>query len=135
MRGPYMCNIGRLDQVFNNDSGLAVDRVGRIFVFLRHPRECLVPPSVPELFQVLVHDIRRHDCIDNKRPEAFHFSLCRTKSISQVLVIRIQKEGPGQFDGSLFSQALPVEPGGQFSILLCELSIRYSRVILRGGEQ
>ena len=55
----------------------------------------LVPTFIPKLFQILVHDIRGHDTIDNQLTESLRFGIRGTNGTAQIGKGFVGKELPG----------------------------------------
>ena len=118
-----------LNLVLNHNGSLAVHRVTSWFRSIRSFLESLASATVAESLEVLVHNVGRHDRVDNKLAKATHLLIRGAQGAAEIIELFVHEQVPGQVHRILLGHALAMIRGGDIDVLLDKLSIRYTRMI------
>jgi hypothetical protein len=101
-----MSDIGGLDQVLNHNRCLSVD----IFLFVDKRRnvrvESLGPSALAEGLELLVEDVRRQNCVNNKLAESIELVGVCIDAISELHETGLHQRLPSKIHRMLFGDAL-----------------------------
>jgi hypothetical protein len=116
--------------VFKNNGGFAI-HLDVQFLFVRTSAliKRLRPAHVTELLQVLIHDICRHDQVDDNLSKSLHVGSGLAQSKSKIGILRLHKEIPSNVNRVLFRNALLLVAHSQKTFFLLELLIRNTGMV------
>jgi hypothetical protein len=124
-----MSDVTCLDQMLNDNCGFPIHLYLLVWILGSILTKSFLPTGFTQLFQHRIHDVRCHDCIDDKLSETFNVATIGAKRIAKLRIRRFHEHIPCEIDGILFRDTPSFVHDSQLVFFLHELVVGHPGMV------